>query len=580
MTENSKWLLGLSAGLGALALGGLYLMSKSETEEKQPNFAEPRDEPKSGEEFAKRKERVSEDSDEDADALRVQGNEYYKSKNYRKAAQLYQKALVILREEEEQLLGAGDAPVANQDDKFSNSSTGSIVHKIATIYNNLSACSERLGQFAEATVLCIKCLELQNGYDKAWARLEKMVLKEQEVKIDMYEYFVVLTALSLFKKLKDQAVMHKADETLTRLCSETAAQEFNYRVVGSFPTVNYLRLYWRTFTGFGDCEFYDMFPLNDQADLTATLTSLESRPMKSVTPKSSDSEENDSEIARVEPLSVDEQLVRATLYFVCAKYKAALIDFENVNKRKDSTKQHRAYCQIQIAAIFSQMSQTEMAMLHFGQAEQICPRNADVYYHRAQLKLGIGRLESALVDFEEALVCDQTHALASSYTSLLEFQRAYHGRDGEDVERVMDDFASKITQHPNCSELYALYAQCETMRENFDQAISLYDKCYEIDGSNANALCHKAMIYLKTGEATKSIQLLAEIVREVDEQNEFVYETLGSIAAQQGDLSSAIDSYAKAISCSRSREEIYQYFARYFTTKARQECKLRFGLEI
>jgi len=221
-----------------------------------------------------------------------------------------------------------------------------------------------------------------------------------------------------------------------------------------------------------------------------------------------------------------------------------------------------------------------MAMLHFRQAEQISPKNADVFYHRAQLQLGLGRLDGALSDCKSAVSFDSKHALAASYVALLEFQKAFQTQGVDEQDTAMDAFPSLVSQFPDCAELYALYAQCENMRENYDQAITLYEKCYEVDGSNANALCHMAMILLRIGKAAESIELLSRILREIDENNEFVYETLGSIASQQGDLESAIDSYAKAISCSRNRTEIYQFFARYFTTKSRLECKTRFGLDL
>lgn len=316
MSDRSKWLIG--AGLGALALGGLYILNRgsneSSTQSSQSSIERS---------LPPEREDASTESSETVvkspDSLRMKGNEYYKAKNFKKAAALYQEALEMMREIENGMLGEGDARTETSGiTDFEESA-----QKKATLYNNLSACSERLGQFAEAAVLCLKCLELQNDYKKAWTRLEKIILREKDVKIDLYEHFVILTALSLYKRFKDNELMERAEKALTQLSMETAAQEFNHRVVGSFPTMNYLRLYWRSFTSFSSCEFFSSFQklVDEQEDLRPTLILLESRAVKYNSPEPS---ESDSEAETPKVLTVDELTVRGTLYLISANYKLAL----------------------------------------------------------------------------------------------------------------------------------------------------------------------------------------------------------------------------------------------------------------
>ena len=216
-------------------------------------------------------------------------------------------------------------------------------------------------------------------------------------------------------------------------------------------------------------------------------------------------------------LTPDDLLIRGTLHLFRCQYKLALVDFESTTKHKNSNDSHKLYALIQMAVCHTQDYQIELGQLRYAAAEQLKPENSDLFYHRAQLQLGLGRLQTAIEYFEKAIKFNPNHALAQAYLTTVKFQFFnYHsGADASIIEGIADEFAEKISRFPGNAEIFAQYGNFELHRKNFEQAISLYDKCYEVDGSNANALCQKASAFIHGGKVVEGLTLLTDIVRDI-----------------------------------------------------------------
>ena len=167
------------------------------------------------------------------------------------------------------------------------------------------------------------------------------------------------------------------------------------------------------------------------------------------------------------------------------------------------------------------------------------------------------------------------------YLTTVKFQLFNYHRNGDLAlfEEISEEFTQGITNFPENAEMYAQFGNFELHRKNFDQAVKLYEKCYEVDSSNANALCQKASAFIHGGKVVDGMNLLSEIVRDIDDECSYAYEIMARIAKMQGNLNAETDSLAKAIESSRDYREIFEYFISYYSAKARQEVQSRFGLK-
>jgi len=520
--------------------------------------------------------------------LREKGNEYFKAKKYKKSIEVYTEALNLA--------------IFNQNDTTrsttSNSSSAATFTsktEIAKIYNNLSACYEYQKEFADSVIFCMKCLENDPSYKKAWGRLEKLILRD-EVKIDPFEHTVILMAISMSAGVENTSkeVQEAFEKLIHGMVAESTKMEFHSRVVGTFPRVSYVEQVLASFTTFDDVPFFKVLKnIQSKEQMTEMYLELEHKSKMDQTgdkflDQTGDNSLNDSKLdskldlsTYIHRLTPDDLLIRGTLHLFRCQYKLALVDFESTTKHKNSDDSQKLYALIQMAVCHTQDYQIELGQLRYAAAEQLKPENSDLFYHRAQLQLGLGRLQTAIEYFEKAIKFNPDHALAQAYLTTVKFQFFnYHASgDASIIEGIADEFAEKISRFPGNAEIFAQYGNFELHRKNFDQAISLYDKCYEVDGSNANALCQKASAYIHGGKVVEGLTLLTDIVRDIDDECSYAYEIMARIAKMQGNLDAETDSLAKAIESSRDYREIFEYFISYYSAKARQEVQSRFGLK-
>ena len=72
--------------------------------------------------------------------------------------------------------------------------------------------------------------------------------------------------------------------------------------------------------------------------------------------------------------------------------------------------------------------------------------------------------------------------------------------------------------------------------QEFDRADELYQAGMKVDPNNANLLVHRGLVALQAkGDIAKAVELITRAL-EIDEKCEFVYETLGTIEVQRGNL--------------------------------------------
>jgi import receptor subunit TOM70 len=520
--------------------------------------------------------------------LREKGNEYFKAKKYKKAIEVYTEALNLA--------------IFNQNDTTrsttSNSSSAATFTsktEIAKIYNNLSACYEYQKEFADSVIFCMKCLENDPSYKKAWGRLEKLILRD-EVKIDPFEHMVILMAISMSAGVENTSkeVQEAFEKLIHGMVADSTKMEFHSRVVGTFPRVSYVEQVLASFTTFDDEPFFkELKKIQSKEQMTEMYLELEHKSKLDETgdnflDQTGDNSLNESKLdskldqsTYKHKLNPDDLLIRGTLHLFRCQYKLALVDFESTTKHKNSDDSQKLYALIQMAVCHTQDYQIELGQLRYAAAEQLKPENSDLFYHRAQLQLGLGRLQTAIEYFEKAIKFNPDHALAQAYLTTVKFQFfSYHANgDASIIEGIADEFAEKISRFPGNAEIFAQYGNFELHRKNFDQAISLYDKCYEVDGSNANALCQKASAFIHGGKVVEGLTLLTDIVRDIDDECSYAYEIMARIAKMQGNLDAETDSLAKAIESSRDYREIFEYFISYYSAKARQEVQSRFGLK-
>lgn len=540
--DNQKTVALTLGTLGAAVL--LYYITKPKNAYKtiQPIEAKPQADKKLIKaEIVDLNNNISKITQNNFETLKKLGNEAFKYGKFKQALDYYNQAL---------------------------SSTQNIqLQEKAKIYQNLGAVYQKMKNLDQSLTFCIKAVELDSGYTKAWERIEKLLSDNlMEFKTPAFEMFEILMAVNIKNQLSKPTLEKAADVILKSLSMEASKNTFNSHVMNKFPNEQFIKNYFSTFLSFKECNFYKILACHDGSfqDYYENLIKFYS------TSESESSSEN--------------LLIRGTLNLLTSNFTQAIKDFEKVvtpnSNNQAITTDEKLYGTIQLANSYTQVGIIEAATLYFNKAQNLNDKNFDLYYHKATMLTSLQKPEDALICFQKCVKINPEFDLAFAFIYLLNFQIGTMTNNTETVNKSIQNFKSGIEKWPKCSEMYDLYAQVEQARGNFENAINLYEKSFSINKKNANALVHKANLIYSMGDKQQALELLTHIIQNVDDKNDYCYETLGKIFSENGNLVASIAAYENAIKYASTRQELFTLFANLFTLKAKVNVHRKYRLRL
>lgn len=158
---------------------------------------------------------------------------------------------------------------------------------------------------------------------------------------------------------------------------------------------------------------------------------------------------------------------------------------------------------------------------------------SDVYHHRGQVHLLMDKTEKARDDFEKAVTLNPDFPIAYVQKCYADYRYAMLTQNVDLLMKNMDEFRKATEKFPNCLEVYILYAQVLTERQDNENANKLYEKAAQIDPKNATLQVHRGLLQLQwKADIEKAVELMRNAIK-MDEKCEFAYETLGTVEVQR-----------------------------------------------
>ncbi len=112
----------------------------------------------------------------------------------------------------------------------------------------------------------------------------------------------------------------------------------------------------------------------------------------------------------------------------------------------------------------------------------------------------------------------------------------------------------------------------------FSEADHQFETVIRLDPQNAAIYVHKAMAQYNLSKNMDEVLGLLRDSLKVDDKNEFVYETIGTLELQAGNLDSAIEAISKALALARTLQELMMLSS--LKKAAEVQCKMKSKLGI
>lgn len=143
------------------------------------------------------------------------------------------------------------------------------------------------------------------------------------------------------------------------------------------------------------------------------------------------------------------------------------------------------------------------------------------------------KTDKAREDFEKAVKLNPNFPIAYVQKCYADYRYAMLTQNIELLVKNMEEFRKATEKYPNCMEVFVLYAQVLTERQEYEQADKLYLKALEIDPSSATLQVHRGLLQLQwKADIEKAVEFMRNAIK-LDEKCEFAYETLGTVEVQR-----------------------------------------------
>lgn len=225
--------------------------------------------------------------------------------------------------------------------------------------------------------------------------------------------------------------------------------------------------------------------------------------------------------------------LRGTFHLLMGAHKEALDDFKTIIDTKEADVKIKVNVLIKRASLHMQLDKNDECLKDFEMAAELGADISDVYHHRGQVQLLMDRTEQARDDFGKAVELNPEFPIAYVQKCYADYRYAMLKQNIDLLMKNMEEFRNATKKFPNCLEVYILYAQVLTERQEYEKADKLYEKANEVDAKNASLQVHRGLLELQwKADIEKSVELMRNAIK-LDEKCEFAYETLGTVEVQR-----------------------------------------------
>ncbi|KAK4887620.1 hypothetical protein RN001_003891 [Aquatica leii] len=530
-TPFPKWQIALALGAtGAIGLGYWYLRQQSKpVSVKKPNLKDNNS--ISIEDVSEDVDKKEETVFQQSQRFKNEGNVQFKKGKFDEAISLYNKAIEICPEEQ----------------RFD----------LATYYQNRAAAYEQLKKWSSVISDCTKALEFNEKYEKALFRRAKAyeAIKDWENCLDD------ITAVCLLQNFQNQNALLLADRVLKELGKQHAVEAMKNKKP-TLPSKQFIKTYFMSFSE--DPVYKSLLSMEEpvgDGNLSGFLrakVAFATEQFDEIIPACTE-EINSSES---ESHYIFEALsLRASFYLLSGAHKLALEDFKTIIEAIDVDSKLKVNTLIRRGSLYMQLENTADCLKDFSTAIDIAPEVSDIYHHRGQVNLLMNKTEDARKDFDKAVALNPNFAIAVVQKCYADYRYAMLTQNADMLIKSLTDFNKATTRFSTYSEVYVLYGQVLTERQEFQEAEKLYLKALEIEPHNATILVHRGILILQwTSDIKKAVDLMNAAI-ELDNKCEFAYETLGTVEVQRGNLVIAVELFNKAIALARTETEVTHLFS-------------------
>lgn len=488
------------------------------------------------------KDLSAEDKEKWANALKADGNEYFKNKEYNEAVVYYTAALDI-----------------KVDPVF---------------YSNRSACYAGLGEHDKVIEDTTKALELKPGYVKPLLRRASTYEQLNRLPEAMFDY----TTLTIFGGY-DSKVLEASLESILKKHSENIVAEKLTSQPRELPSASSISSFFGAFNIEKSVAGIDV-SVDELAEGSADKFLLQGLlNVSKFTAEGFEKADVDFNQAaeRYHAKNLTSSDKNASKAAIALEYNGAFEFLKNDPvKAVECLEKAIALCPrpksyVLLALLAADKADFDTAVSLFEHAKQINPNDPDVFYHLGQMHYLKNELDEAKADFEKAKSYNPENIYAYIQLACV----AYKNSDNALTDSLFNEAKSKF---PTSPEIPNYYGEILYDRGEIEKAVKQFDVSARLQevlptfSVGALPLINKAQA-LQQQQKLEECMIVLEKANQIDGKSELVKISLAQLRLQMDKPEEAVKLFEEAAEISRGYEEKLQ--ATSFAEAAKIQIKVK-----
>ena len=441
---------------------------------------------------------------------------------------------------------------------------------LSTFYQNRAAAFEQLKKWAEVRDDCTKALELNSRYVKALHRRSRAHHNLGELIPSLED----ITATGILEGFQNNSTLAYADRVLKEIGQNDAKKAMLDRKA-MVPSETFILTYFSSFTQdpIQVIKFSEDQKQNPKGFVRAKVA-FEKKKFDDVLDACTEEIDADGQYKH------EAKLLRGTFYLLMGKTPEAAEDLDDLISNENVNNQIKVNALIKKASLAVQGEEAQLGFNIFAVAEQIDPKNADIYHQRGQVYTLIDQIDLAVKEFKTAVELAPKQGMSYVQKCYAEYRQAITNQSQEALFNVINEFKKAIEKFPDCIESYSVFAQVLTEQGQYDQADMFFEKSIAMAPKTASLYVHRGIMQLQwNGDVEKAIGYMNNGIQ-IDEKCELAYETLGTIEVQRGNLENAVQLFSKAIILAKSEAEMVHLYSLKNAASAQINVAKKLGIDM
>lgn len=459
-----------------------------------------------------------------ATQFKVVGNHFYSKKDYTKALEFYDRAIVA------------------SDD--------------AVYHSNRAACYWAADDFENVIEESNKALILNPYYTKSYVRRAHAYEQLKRYEDSLLDY----TSALVLSNFSDTVLNTSVDRILNTAAEEETKKTLETRSKG-FPSPSFCNAFYRTIVDLVIVpEFLDSAaPDTADYDIKLALGALRKGSLESY--------EQAYELLNAAVEKGDGEHIylalahRSVLNYLRSDAEAAFTDATESIALKGNVISF-----ILRATIALEASDLNEHKKQLSLAEVCDPASPFVKFHNSQLHFLMGQLSEARTGFQEAVELDPSFMLARVQICVVMYRLGDTAGAHAGFEELQAEFPHAFEPYNYEGEIYLDVKESKKAIALFDKAIAAAKENGAGGAINVTPLVNKALALFHDGEVEETLDILRKAIA-LDPLSDIAYNTISQVYIQLKRPDDAVKYMAKSIETTRTAAELTQTFTLFLATK-------------